>query len=70
MLEERLHYRACIVRAWREQVGQTEHDWRLTLEVPSLGVRQGFSSFHDLVDSLRLHLAMTGDADGPTEPRP
>ena len=32
--------------------------------MPSQSVSQGFSSFQELVDSLRLHLAMAGGEDG------
>lgn len=68
MLEDRLHYRTCIVRAWREDTGTPEGtDWRLTLEVPGLGVRKGFNSFQDLTDTMRQHL-MWDEVDAIDDP--
>lgn len=62
MVEERLHYRTCIVRAWRVGTPPAEEEaWRLTLEVPALGLRRGFSSFEDLAETMRLHLSAEDD---------
>lgn len=67
-MEDHLHYRTCIVRAWREDDGTRQKTtWRYTLMMPSQSVSQGFSSFQELVDSLRLHLAMAGGEDGAGE---
>lgn len=58
LIEDRLHYRTCIVRAWREETGTPpDGDWRLTLEVPALGVRKGFSNFQELAESMWRHLS-------------
>lgn len=66
MLEDRLHYRTCIVRAWRVGAAPAEEEaWRLTLEVPALGLRKGFSSFQELAETMWLHLSAEED-DHPT----
>ena len=58
MLDDRLHYRTCIVRAWRDGTGVPDDaNWRLTLEVPALGLRKGFNSFHELAESMWRHLS-------------
>lgn len=62
MLEDHLRYRTCIVRAWREGPGAADGaGLRLTLEVPSLGLRKGFSSYQELTDSLWHHLSEDAD---------
>lgn len=62
MLEDRLHYRSCIVRAWREGAGAPDDaDWRLTLEIPALGLRKGFNSFQELAESMWRHLSEESD---------
>lgn len=59
---KQMHYRTCIVRAWREPDTQSEEAaWRITLEVPASGVRQGFTSFHDLVEVLWDYLSAADD---------
>jgi hypothetical protein len=68
MLEDRQHYRTCIVRAWRVETLPTEEEiWRLTLEVPALGLRKGFSSFQELAETMWLHLS-TEEDDHPDAP--
>lgn len=57
MLDDHLYYRTCIVRAWREETGTVDGaGWRLTLEVPSLGLRKGFHRYEELTDTLWQHL--------------
>ncbi len=57
-LENLLHYRTCIVRAWREDDGSRQKTiWRYTLTMPSQNVSHGFSSFQELVDSMQRHLS-------------
>lgn len=68
MVEHRPHYRTCIVRAWREGTETTNDEaWRLTLEVPALGLRRGFSNFHELAETMWLHLSAEKE-DGQTTP--
>jgi hypothetical protein len=58
-VKSHLHYRTCIVRAWREPgAAGAESTWRLVLEVPASGARYGFNDFQDLVDTLHRHLAV------------
>ena len=62
-LEDHLHYRTCIVRAWREDDGSRQKTiWRYALTMPSQNVSHGFSSFQDLVDSMQHHLAVVDGA--------
>lgn len=60
MVEHRPHYRTFVVHAWREASESAGDEvWRLTLEVPALGVRKGFSNFQELAETMRLHLTVT-----------
>lgn len=62
-------YRTCIVRAWVEQQGEHEDQtWRLTLEIPRLGLRRGFHSREELVQFLLFHLFADDSPD--QEPPP
>jgi hypothetical protein len=55
----RPRYRTCIVRAWHEtESGSAQVRWRLALEAPSTGVREGFASFEEMVDALWRYLAV------------
>ncbi len=69
MLDDRLHYRTCIVRAWREDVGAPDDaGWRLTLEVPALGLRKGFNSYAELAESMWRHLSEDNSENPVADP--
>ena len=53
-----MHYRACIVRAWCDtDENSAQVRWRLALESPSTGMREGFTSFHEMAEALWRYLA-------------
>ncbi len=52
-----VHYRTCIVRAWLESgVEAHKKTWRLTLEVPAMGLCRGFHDRDEFLDALLAHL--------------
>ncbi len=63
------HYRTCIIRVWIEEDADEERSWRLTIETPSTGAREGFSSREEFVDALFQHLFVDDVEDDVTESR-